>query len=248
MLTCVLGLTACEGEQQLLKHDEAVISAQCEVVYNEMSYDYSEERLTQFSEMNIDDLEELSTLLYDTFEIRVAGDVWIAGINSWIDAEEEIGDAVASGECVIDAKKDQLVVSYGIDGSIHDAYIEVLYDENLHVTSIGTNVIYSKAELMEKAGMNTLIGMGTVFVMLIVISIIISLLKYIPKIIQVFEKKETKTEVAESVDNAIAGIVEREEEATDDLELIAVIAAAIAASEGASSTDGFVVRSIKRIR
>ena len=34
----------------------------------------------------------------------------------------------------------------------------------------------------------------------------------------------------------------------NDLELVAVIAAAIAASEGASSTDGFVVRSIKRIR
>ena len=37
-----------------------------------------------------------------------------------------------------------------------------------------------------------------------------------------------------------------EENLTDDLELVAVIAAAIAASEGASSTDGFVVRSIRR--
>ena len=36
------------------------------------------------------------------------------------------------------------------------------------------------------------------------------------------------------------------EELSDDLELVAVIAAAIAASEGAASTDGFVVRSIKR--
>ena len=33
---------------------------------------------------------------------------------------------------------------------------------------------------------------------------------------------------------------------TDDLELIAVIAAGIAASEGATSTDGFVVRSIRK--
>ena len=37
-----------------------------------------------------------------------------------------------------------------------------------------------------------------------------------------------------------------QEELSDDLELVAVIAAAIAASEGASSTDGFVVRSIRR--
>ena len=36
------------------------------------------------------------------------------------------------------------------------------------------------------------------------------------------------------------------EDLTDDYELAAVIAAAIAASEGAASTDGFVVRSIRR--
>ena len=38
------------------------------------------------------------------------------------------------------------------------------------------------------------------------------------------------------------------EEESDDLELVAVIAAAIAASEGAVSTDGFVVRSIRKRR
>ena len=43
-----------------------------------------------------------------------------------------------------------------------------------------------------------------------------------------------------------APVVESEEELSDDLELVAVIAAAIAASEGAASTDGFVVRSIRR--
>ena len=37
------------------------------------------------------------------------------------------------------------------------------------------------------------------------------------------------------------------EDATDDGELIAVIAAAIAASEGKTSTDGFVVRSIRKV-
>ena len=41
-------------------------------------------------------------------------------------------------------------------------------------------------------------------------------------------------------------VVADEEDLTDDLELVAVIAAAIAASEGAATTDGFVVRSIKR--
>ena len=51
------------------------------------------------------------------------------------------------------------------------------------------------------------------------------------------------------MDNAVTQIVEQEtvEEAEeDDCELVAVIAAAIAASEGAATTDGFVVRSIRR--
>ena len=38
------------------------------------------------------------------------------------------------------------------------------------------------------------------------------------------------------------------ENLADDLELVAVIAAAIAASQGAVSTDGFVVRSIRKVR
>lgn len=94
---------------------------------------------------------------------------------------------------------------------------------------------------MEKAVLNTVIGMGTVFIVLIFISFIISLLKYVNNI---GAKKE---EPAGGVENAISQIVTAEEESdeTDDLELVAVITAAIAASEGTSS-DGLVVRSIKR--
>ena len=57
------------------------------------------------------------------------------------------------------------------------------------------------------------------------------------------KKKENVQEKA--VDNAVAQIIENEEQ-SDNLELVAVIAAAIAASEGAASTDGYVVRSIRR--
>ena len=42
--------------------------------------------------------------------------------------------------------------------------------------------------------------------------------------------------------------VAQEESEADDTEVVAVIAAAIAASQGATSTDGFVVRSIRKVR
>ena len=41
--------------------------------------------------------------------------------------------------------------------------------------------------------------------------------------------------------------VQEDTDVSDDLELVAVIAAAIAASEGAASADGFVVRSIRKV-
>ena len=90
-------------------------------------------------------------------------------------------------------------------------------------------------------------GMGTVFAVLILIALLIYCFNFIPKITAAFSKKDKKAEVA--ADNAVAQIVENEAvQEEDDLELIAVIAAAIAASEGAASTDGYVVRSIRRIR
>jgi hypothetical protein len=56
-----------------------------------------------------------------------------------------------------------------------------------------------------------------------------------------------KEEPGTAIDHAIAGIV-RNEELTSDKELVAVIAAAIAASEGMASADGLVVRSIRKHR
>ena len=99
---------------------------------------------------------------------------------------------------------------------------------------------------MTTAALNTLIGMGTVFAVLIIIIGVISLFRFIP-IIQ--DKLTKKNAVKESADSAATQIVQAEEvtDVSDDLELVAVIAAAIAASEGAASTDGFVVRSIRKV-
>ena len=52
-------------------------------------------------------------------------------------------------------------------------------------------------------------------------------------------------ETAAAIEETETEAVVETEEMTDDLELIAVITAAIAAQEG-TSTDGFVVRSIRR--
>ena len=94
---------------------------------------------------------------------------------------------------------------------------------------------------MVKAGMNTVMGISVVFAILILICLIIYGFNVIPVLQEKFKKNqsETKVEIAKTeVDSAT-------ESQPDDLELIAVITAAIAMQTGAS-TDDFVVRSIKR--
>lgn len=110
------------------------------------------------------------------------------------------------------------------------------------------SAVYSKSELMKNAGINTLIGMGTVFIVLIFISFIISLFKYLPKI---FGKKEEKAKEEKKTPEPASPVVEDEEELVDDGELVAVITAALYASmegDAAISKDKLVVRSIKRAR
>ncbi len=91
---------------------------------------------------------------------------------------------------------------------------------------------------MEHAALNTVLGMGMAFFMLILVSLVISLFPLISKIGQ--KKPEPQKEVpAAPVAEAV------EEDVTDDEELVAVISAAIAAFEGGNS--GYTVRSIRRV-
>lgn len=114
------------------------------------------------------------------------------------------------------------------------------------------------AARMANAAGNTLIGMGIVFAVLLLMVWIISLFKYVPmiqvkfeelevKIGNIFKKKSKKVVETASAPVEEPEIVEEvvEENLVDDLELVAVITAAIAAMEN-TSADGLVVRSIKR--
>jgi len=103
-------------------------------------------------------------------------------------------------------------------------------------------------ERMAKAGLNTLLGMGTVFLVLIFISFIISLFKYVLKFQNKLENKEKEISKNESPDHTDEKSITSQEPTEDDLyseELVAVIAAAVAAAEGGSAED-FVVYSIKK--
>lgn len=98
---------------------------------------------------------------------------------------------------------------------------------------------------------NTLMGMGTVFVMLIFISLLISLFGYIPKLEEEIKNIGKKPEPVKTEEPA-AVVEEPQTQVVNlqkDEQLVAVITAAIMASYGSNavSADKLVVRSIHRV-
>ena len=202
-----------------------------------------------FSQMADKDLESFKTV--SDFQLNyimmsnylpVTGENFLTIINSWQAAEAECGEYVGHGDYVVEATNDGYEVSTEAEYKNRKATILFVFDENMNVESMDVSAKFSMGEILIKAGLNTLLGMGTVFAVLIFLAFLISLMQYIPVLMELFEKKNKKVEVKEVAQTE--AVVETEE-MTDDLELIAVITAAIAAQEG-TSTDGFVVRSIRR--
>lgn len=101
------------------------------------------------------------------------------------------------------------------------------------------------------AGINTIIGIATVFVALVFISFVISLFKYISVFEKkIAEKKAGKQLPTQAIEQTVAQIAEQEQEDMDDFELVAVITAAIhayEAAQGNTAAGDLVVRSIKKI-
>jgi sodium pump decarboxylase gamma subunit len=159
-------------------------------------------------------------------------------LKGWADIKDEIGDFVDYGDVKVTESNGTITVEQTASFTKRDITVTFVYDDDMNVEDITIDMVYSLGETMAKAAMNTAMGMGTVFVMLIIISLIISCFTFINKA----QKKSENKSAAAAPAPVVAAPAEPE---TDDLELVAVIAAAIAAATG-SSTDDFVVRSIKR--
>ena len=108
----------------------------------------------------------------------------------------------------------------------------------------------SLGERMMTALLNTVMGILIVFIVLLLIAWIISLFKYINK----FEANQAAKKAAQAPMPAVpvpVPTVEEEEDLSDDLELVAVVTAAIHAYEEAEGievpADGLVIRSIRKV-
>lgn len=172
--------------------------------------------------------------------------VLASGLASWLNVMNDTGayDSVISSEAGISEDGDYYCATMAkfANRNVEFKVFWNLDNQAMEPISISIAPEYTLGENMSRAAMNTLMGMGTVFAVLIFICLLI----YCFKFISVIENKMKKApaEIAAPTP-APAAVVEEEEELVDDLELVAVITAAIAAATN-SSADGLVVRSIKR--
>lgn len=222
MLTCLLGLTACGTTKEVTE-----------------DYGVTQEQALTSSTGLVESMNQV--VLANETEQYKSDAVIYAALQNYAAALEDMGQyqSVIGHTVTYD---EGITIDLEISGSKRNAEVEIILDEDLNYVSISTNVIYSFGEMMAKAGLNTLMGMGTVFVVLILIFALISGFSLISKLQNGIEKEaETGARSEENVAEQI-----REEEQDDDLELAAVIAAAVAAYEGTASSDGYIVRSIRR--
>lgn len=229
MITCMFGLTACGGTVEEVD-----------------TYGITEADAFAYADGLIETMDQI--VAAGQVEQYKSEDVIYTALTNYENALPDMGDyqSVTDHEIVYD---DGILMNVTVQGTLRPAKVEIMLDEELALVSISTNVVYTFGETMTKAALNTLMGMGTVFAVLILIIALISSFALIPKIQAAFSgKKEEKKDTTDKVVEQISKNEEiaYSEDLSDDAELVAVIAAAIAAYEGSGSASGYVVRSLKR--
>ena len=165
----------------------------------------------------------------------------VSAMSAWAGSKSELGALKErTGETEVKASDDGYTVTVPASFEKADANFVYVFDASTGApTSLTVDVQYSMAETLRRAVMNTIMGIAIVFIILIFLSFLIYLFRFIPN-----PEAKKKAQAAAPAPAAPAPVAVQE--AADDTELIAVIAAAIAAAEG-TTTDGFVVRSIRKI-
>ena len=96
-------------------------------------------------------------------------------MTAWNGAKEELGDMKETGSVEIEYSNDEYTATVPVEFEKEDAEFTYVFDKNLTPTSLSVDVKYSFATTMKNAALNTVMGLGTVFVILIMLIFLISL-------------------------------------------------------------------------
>ena len=266
---CLLGIVGCQAAKPVAQEDAETVTEYSEFLAQYLLAENAD-MYAYFFQGQIEGLDdftkggaEYTEAVLEQLGLKVEGNGFLSGIDSWKKATEEIGGFVSVKNTTVQysTKGDTLIVDLDTKFEKRDAVIEFIYKDDLNktLTSYAVNVNYTFGEKMGKAGLNTLLGMGTVFIVLILLSFVIYCFGFINKAQTAAEnKKRAELEAEEAkLDRPASAPVEEVQTAASDEEnadeIAAVIAAAIAAYEAEAGgaitpeqSGGYYVRSIRR--
>ena len=108
-------------------------------------------------------------------------DFTTSAMQSWQSSKDELGSKKdKNGETSVTLKDDQYTVTVPVKFEKADANFVYVFDSTGTPVSLSVDVQYGMGKTLQRAGLNTLMGIGTVFVMLILLSLLISLFRFIP--------------------------------------------------------------------
>lgn len=184
---------------------------------------------------------------------------------NWLSVKQDLGAFVEVTDQQIETEGNVLraVSQVKYDGVDDRTGVTVTYevDQAAQTFSVAWDIKYPMSTLMQQAAMNTIMGLGIVFLTLLFLSWVIGQLHLIPEMVEKINSRGSLRKAPAAGSTAPAApagapapaavparrpAAKKQEPLMDDLELVAVIAAAIAAAEN-TSADGFVVRSIKKV-
>jgi len=239
-LLCVLSLSACAAGK--VEYEGAAGYAE-DVVLNLVQSAHEVENQFDLQLENYQD----NTLMYDTlmnYKETVEKYGTLNSVETESVSETETGIYMVKLDCTFGDVKIVAGMEVGVEISGENRITGVVSYSVVSAEPMTFDRELTVGEKLENAGLNTLMGMGVVFCVLILICFIIYLFSFINKLENRTKKGERNIETVKQEQKAApAPAVEIVQ---DDTELIAVIAAAIAAAEG-TSPDGIIVRSIRKV-
>ncbi|MCI8590891.1 MAG: sodium pump decarboxylase subunit gamma [Lachnospiraceae bacterium] len=226
----VMALSACSSTKESADSDvdpamQESIKAQVENILNTLN-GLSDEDIVNYKDVD------------DSFTV--------SAVTAYEAVKDELGTYTSIGDVEIEEDGDMITATTTAAFEQATATVTLNIDAATYaMQSLSMDVNYTLAQTLQRAGLNTLMGVGIVFVVLVFLSFIISLFRFIGA---AADKSMVSHEAPKPIPPAPvqAPAAQSTPEETDDTELVAVIAAAIAASEN-MSTDSFVVRSIRKV-
>ena len=165
---------------------------------------YDEETLKSSAEFILSNFSSMDDATFESFEtaskfqldytmmgtgLKISGEDFVGMIGSWKAAEAECGEYISHGDYEVEVKADEFVVTTNAQYKEREATILFTFDESMAMKSMDVSAKFSIGEILTKAGLNTLLGMGTVFAVLIFLAFLIGSMQYIPAILDKFAAK-----------------------------------------------------------